>query len=238
MIKHIAFCPDITGETLLLSAEESHHCIKVLRLHRNDTIGIMNGKGILLEGSIEQPDIKKCQVRIISTIREQRRTEHQLHIGISPIKQQARFEWFIEKAVELGVAMISPLLCDRTEKPNLQYPRLENLIISAAKQSGNLILPILNQPQKFTDFILQQKTACRYIGYCGDGQKIALHQLPLHQNTCIIIGPEGDFSPREISLAINHHFSLLSLGEHRYRTETAGIIAAVYCSVFNQTIGG
>jgi len=190
-----------------------------------ENILLTDGKGKKATGTIEDDNRKKCRVRISSLEIEERKPFRKT-IGISLIKNTSRFEWFLEKATEIGITDIIPLLCERTEKQNFRTERMQTILTSAMIQSQQSWLPQLHEPISFTDvFRFEYKN--RFIAHCMDGEK---KQLPdsLSGNTIILIGPEGDFTPKEIQASLDHHFLPVSLGNTRLRTETAGIVAAAF----------
>jgi len=208
-----------------LDENESNHCVKVLRLRNNDVISIVDGCGGLYKAKIIDAHHKKCLVQIVeSTVSPQPKPF--IHVAIAPTKNIERFEWFVEKSIEIGVGMITPLLCEKSERKVVNNERLEKIVVAAMKQSLNLHKTTLNGMTKFTDVLQNMKQTQNFIAHCEDTDKKSLKQTckPL-TDTLIVIGPEGDFSNQEIALAIQSGFSPVSLGDTRLRTETAGIVA-------------
>ena len=227
------FLPNIL-ETLLLTPEESFHCVKVLRLKENDIVQIIDGKGNLYEAKIALADTKNTRVEIFSVQKEFEKRNYFLHLAIAPTKNIERLEWCVEKAVEIGVDVITPLLCRFSERKIVKLERLQKIIVSAAKQSLKAYIPILNPLTNFNDFVLQSTEKQRFIAHCHKTEKqqllkICQKELP----SLIMIGPEGDFSQEEIQFAENNGFTSVSLGQSRLRTETAGIIAVHTVAVVN-----
>jgi 16S rRNA (uracil1498-N3)-methyltransferase len=222
---HIFYVPNI--QDLFLDKEESQHCIKVLRLKPSDTIALIDGRGVYAEASITGASDKKTTYALLKTETGVGELGYQLHIAIAPTKNIARFEWFVEKAVEIGISEITPLVCDYSERKILKPERIEKIIVSACKQSLKARFPVLNPVVGFRGFIDTAKDfpAERFIAHCIEGQKKTLGNIQNPRDVLICIGPEGDFSPAEVSLALEKGFSPLSLGKSRLRTETA----AVYC---------
>jgi 16S rRNA (uracil1498-N3)-methyltransferase len=232
---HLFYTPDISEETYTLNEIESKHCIKVLRLNTNDQIELIDGKGSFYEAKIIDPNPKKCKIEIIKTIHEFGKRNHYLHIAIAPTKNMDRFEWFLEKATEIGIDEVTPLLCDHSERKAIKNERLEKIIVSAIKQSIKAYKPILNPLTKYGDFIKQDFDGTKYIAHCEENEKQSLKaNYKTGSNSLILIGPEGDFSPNEIKLAKENNFRETSLGESRLRTETAGIVACHTINLLNE----
>lgn len=229
------YIPELNNEDLVyLDKEESAHTIKVLRKKAGDRIHITNGKGDLFIGEIAEPDFHKTGIRIIGKTDSKASRPYKLHIAIAPTKNIDRFEWFLEKATEIGIDEISPIITKRSERTVIKPERLEKLIISALKQSNQTILPVLNPLKKFEEIIKNSDNNFRnFIAHCEDDPKKnqLKEQLNNHNKFLILIGPEGDFTKEEIDLAHDNHFLSVSLGDTRLRTETAGIVACNIISV-------
>lgn len=229
----IFYAPDISGNIYTLNEEESKHCIRVLRLEVGDEITLIDGKGGLFKTRIVKPEPKRCQVEVFETFLEYDKRNHHLHIAIAPTKNIERFEWFLEKATEIGIDEITPLLCEHSERKVINNERLEKIIISAMKQSIKAYRPKLNQLIPFKQFIQSQNEGELFIAHCYKNDLTHLKkEIRPKQNSTILIGPEGDFSPEEVSLAIQYHLKEISLGKSRLRTETAGVVA---CHIANLT---
>ena len=227
------YCPDIDGSTYTLNEEESKHCIRVLRMQTGDQFNITDGKGNLFEVEIIDDHPKRCSVKIISTLSNYEAKDFFLHIAVAPTKNIGRFEWFLEKATEMGIHEISPIICEHSERKEIKIPRLEKVIVSAIKQSLKAYVPKLNSAMNFSSFIQQDFKGQKFIAYC-DGDHINLKdQYRLKEGVCILIGPEGDFSPEEVKLALEHGFKTISLGKSRLRTETAAIAACHTINLLN-----
>jgi 16S rRNA (uracil1498-N3)-methyltransferase len=232
----IFYAPDIKGDVHTLDENESKHIIRVLRMVKGTGVKLIDGKGNLYEGIIDNPDQKKCIIKITGLIKDFEKRNYRLHIAISPLKNPERFEWFIEKSVEIGIDEITPLICRNTEKPGIKVDRINNLIISAMKQSLKATKPILNPSCLFNDFILRNHEGVRMIAHCNEffqRGKIA-EVYSRDQAGVILIGPEGDFSEDEINTAAEMGFSQVHLGSSRLRTETAGIAACHSVYFINQ----
>ena len=217
----------ITQSTTILSEATSKHCIQVLRMKEGEQLQLTDGKSILYTATITNADKKNCTVRIDATENSKLKTQN-LSIAISLLKNPTRFEWFLEKATEIGVVEIIPLICDHTEKENFRFDRMQNILVSAMLQSKQTWLPQLQQPKKFNAFINENFDGLKLIAHCVEEDKKSITGINTqHQKTIILIGPEGDFSTEEINIAINKNFIPVTLGNTRLRTETAGIVAAV-----------
>jgi 16S rRNA (uracil1498-N3)-methyltransferase len=218
----------ITSSTnILLDESTSKHMVQVLRMQNSEQLQLTNGKGILFTAEITDNNRKRCSVKILQTTNHKPQTTN-ITIAISPVKNNTRFEWFLEKATEIGVSEIIPLICSRTEKAAFKFDRMKSILVSAMLQSQQCWLPVLHEPTKFNQLIKSSPQQQKFIAHCIDDAKRSLADL---NNTAlsskiILIGPEGDFTPDEIKLALENHFSAVSLGETRLRTETAGVVAA------------
>lgn len=221
------YAPDISGETYCLSAEESKHCIRVLRMSKGDAIQLVDGNGSLFTGEIADPNPKQCKILINNIVKEFEKRPKQIHIAIAPTKNINRFEWFLEKAVEIGVDRITPIICDRSERRHINTDRLEGIIISAMKQSVKAYKPELAPAVKFNDFVGKCKANIKLIAYCGDVSKQDVSEINGENEMLILIGPEGDFTEHEVNIAISNGFIPVSLGKSRLRTETAGVVSCV-----------
>jgi len=232
----IFYAPDITGDTYTLDQKESKHLIRVLRMTKGADVRLIDGKGNLYEGIISAPDQNKCSIDILREIRDFEKRNYKLHIAISPLKNPERFEWFIEKSVEIGIDEITPLLCKNTEKPGIKSERVNNLIISAMKQSLKANKTILNKPTSFKDFVSKDLEGIRMIAHCDDsiGRNKISDVYSKNEDSIILIGPEGDFSREELDSAFNWDYIPIHLGQSRLRTETAGVAACHSIYFINQ----
>ncbi|HQK37099.1 MAG TPA: RsmE family RNA methyltransferase [Bacteroidales bacterium] len=227
---HVFYYPDLINGPPVLPETEARHGIKVLRLRRGNLIGITDGHGTFVKAEIVDDEVQNCVFRIIEQHTDARPAGPILHIAVSPLQQQDRFEWFVEKATELGVNIITPLLCERTVRPGVRTDRMQKIIISAMKQSARAWLPMLNEPVPFSEFVTRNLPMQRFIAHCMEEKKEDLFtSLEAGKDTVILIGPEGDFTLSEVQYAMEHHFLPVSMGSARLRTETAGIAA---CCMF------
>jgi len=234
--------PDITNETKEFSfnKEESRHIVKVLRKTVGDILQITNGNGWLFTAEIIINDIKNC-VATITSKTLQPKHNYKLHLAVAPTKMNDRYEWFLEKATEIGIDSITPIICENSERRFVKQERFQKIIQSAMKQSLNCYLPKLNDAIKFQDFIKQDFKDDLYIAHCeihpelGSGTRKSLKsQLKPQQDISILIGPEGDFSVKEIEIALQHQFIAVTLGTTRLRTETAAIVACHSVAFVNE----
>lgn len=232
---HIFYTPDIQGKHYKLNKEESQHCINVLRLKESDKIILVDGKGGYYEAKIKVADPKNCFIETTESRNDWGKRSLRLHIAIAPTKNISRFEWFLEKATEIGIDEITPLLCERSERKTIRKERLNKVIISAMKQSVKAYKPELNKLTGFMEFITKNHPTNKFIAHCGKDTKTSLKELvKREQDILILIGPEGDFSSEEVQLACKNGFSAVLLGPGRLRTETAGIIACHTVNLLNQ----
>lgn len=210
-----------------LSEESSKHIIQVLRMQEGEEINITNGKGELLTSSIVIANKRKTEVTITNKT-SYSRANQKISIAISPIKNNNRFEWFLEKATEIGVSEIIPLICNRTEKNSMKMERMHNIMVSAMLQSRQVWMPELKETVQFPEIIKSAGYQQKFIAHCNDSEKKTLKDFDTGNfSRIILIGPEGDFTENEINAAAQNNFIPMSLGETRLRTETAGIVAAV-----------
>jgi len=232
----IFYAPDITGENYTLDENESKHIIRVLRMTKGTRVRLIDGTGNLYEGIINNPDQKKCTVSINGIIKDFEKKNYRLHIAISPLKNTERFEWFTEKSVEIGVDEITPIICRNTEKQSIKTERVNNLIISAMKQSLKATKTVLNSSCSFNDLINTDFKGIKMIAHCNDSfeRKNIAEVYSKNENALILIGPEGDFSEVEIKAAVKTGFIAVHLGQSRLRTETAGIAACHSIYFINQ----
>lgn len=222
----VFYTPKIKKITYQLTEEESKHAVKVLRLEAGDEICMIDGVGGLYYGIIDDPNPKKCIIRVIEKIEQYNRRNYTLHIAIAPTKNIDRLEWFLEKATEIGIDEITPLLCQRSERKTIKTERLEKIILSAMKQSVKAYKPKLNELTSFNNFVSNKIDGACFIAHCGENPKPSLKsKLVNKQKLTILIGPEGDFTEEEIQLARQNNFEEIHLGKSRLRTETAGIVA-------------
>ncbi len=228
------YTPHIQNDHCILPKEEAQHCIKVLRMQQGDSICLIDGKGGLYYGTLENANVKSCVVQITKTIKDYGKRDYYVHLAIAPTKNISRYEWFVEKATELGIDEITPILCERSERKVIKTERLNKVILSAVKQSVKAYIPKLNELTKFTDFIKNADAEGKFIAHCEDVPKQALQSVITPKTSVLImIGAEGDFSSTEIELAKEQGFTDVHLGESRLRTETAGVVACHIANLMN-----
>ncbi|WP_290699468.1 16S rRNA (uracil(1498)-N(3))-methyltransferase [Lacinutrix sp.] len=227
---------EITENTkqFTFSKEESKHIVKVLRKKSGDIMHITNGTGWFFSAKILSDNIKKCDAEI-TTKQFQEQSKYRLHLAVAPTKMNDRYEWFLEKATEIGIQEITPIICDHSERKVIKQERFEKILQSAMKQSLSCYLPKLNSAITFKDFINQDFKGDLFMAHCEETNKKSLKKvLKQNQNTTILIGPEGDFSTKEIEVAIAKEFIPVTLGETRLRTETAAIVACHSVAFVNE----
>ena len=228
--------PDITESTTQFSfpKDESKHIVKVLRKTIGDKLHITNGKGWLFTSEIIMPNINKCVATIISKSHQQKKDFH-LHLAVAPTKMNDRYEWFLEKATEIGIDSITPIICDHSERKIIKVERFERILQSAMKQSLSCYLPKLNKAMTLKSFFKQGFNGDLFIAHCEETHRKPLKQeLKPKQDITILIGPEGDFSVKEITQALQSGFKPVTLGVTRLRTETAAIVACHSVAFINE----
>jgi 16S rRNA (uracil1498-N3)-methyltransferase len=220
---------DVTATAVVLDEDTSKHIVQVLRMQNGEQLQLTDGKGNLFTCEITDNNRKRCTVAILTT-RHSPLPTHGVSIAISLLKNNTRFEWFLEKATEIGVSEIIPMICERTEKTGFKFDRMKSILVSAMLQSQQTFLPVLHEPVKFDKLVTQQNDNTeKLIAHCEDeNNKVSLTSKLLNPSTSklILIGPEGDFTNEEIATALKNNFIPVALGETRLRTETAGIVAA------------
>ncbi|NND88099.1 MAG: 16S rRNA (uracil(1498)-N(3))-methyltransferase [Flavobacteriaceae bacterium] len=216
--------------------EESRHIGKVLRKKEGDLIQVTNGSGLLLDCELQEVHSKSCRA-IVKDFSQQAPMDYQLHMAVAPTKLNDRYEWFLEKATEIGISSITPIICDHSERKVIKPERYEKILISAMKQSLNLYLPVLNEARSFSEFINQAHTEeIRCIAHCNNGNKTSFKNiLKPNKSILLLIGPEGDFSNSEVEEALATDFHEVSLGTTRLRTETAAIVGCHSVAFINES---
>ncbi len=228
---HLFYTPDISGNIHILDPQESRHITRVLRLQDGDVIHLTDGKGALYESKISNDHEKRCEVTVMDVVNDYGKRDTNIHIAIAPTKNISRFEWFLEKAAELGIDEITPLVCEHSERTVIKPERLNKVLVAAMKQSLKAYLPVLNPSVKFKVFMKASPAEQKFIAYVDEG--ITDHLKDVAQkgkDAVVLIGPEGDFSENELKMAIENAYQPISLGKSRLRTETAGIAA---CHILN-----
>lgn len=237
---HLFYTPFVSSdnENFTLSEDESKHCIRVLRLVTGNQIVLIDGKGGWYNAIITDENPKRCVVKIVEVEQKKGDKNFHLHIAIAPTKNNDRMEWFIEKATETGIDEVSLIECKNSERNTVKTERLEKVAVSAIKQSLKAYLPQINELIAFTKFIDSVKNfkGQKYIAHCNEAiGKVHLKTLYTKgEEVLILIGPEGDFTPEEVKLALSNGFKEISLGDSRLRTETAALYCCTVINVLNE----
>lgn len=214
-----------TTENFSFDKEESKHIIKVLRKKDTDILYVTNGLGLLFKTEITLASDSKCTVKIIS-FEKAAPSKYHLHLAVAPTKMNDRFEWFLEKATEIGIHEITPIICDRSERKVVNNERFDKILLTAMKQSNVLFLPKLNDAISFKEFVKLKNEGLQLVAHCEETDKKTLKSVLVpNENVTILIGPEGDFTEKEIEAALKNNYIPVSLGNTRLRTETAAIVA-------------
>ena len=231
------YTPDIdaASSTYYLNEEESKHCVKVLRLQAGDKVQLIDGIGNFYTAAITDAHPKRTQLQIVSVQSDFHKRNHYLHIAIAPTKNIERLEWFLEKATEIGIDEISLIICQRSERKEAKADRLNKIITSAIKQSIKAYHPVLNEPLALNKLLATPFQGQKFIAHCEPGDRLTLkNELKPLGKYLILIGPEGDFTPKEIDDALNNDFKAITLGESRLRTETAALEACFEVNFLNR----
>lgn len=233
---HVFYTPDINSNEYVLNEDESKHCIRVLRLGIGARVHLIDGKGGLYLAEIIGDAKKNVTLRVVEVNSEYNKRSHHLHIAVAPTKNIDRLEWFLEKATEIGIEEITPLICDRSERRVVKEDRLTKVITSAVKQSLQAYHPVLNQATNFSDFLKMNNASVKMIAHCieGEPRQFISEILKPGQDCTLLIGPEGDFSPAEIEMALQSGYKPLTLGNTRLRTETAALAACFEVNYLNR----
>lgn len=222
------------SNTFSFDKEESKHIVKVLRKKEGDKIFITNGLGYLFESEILIASEKKCEVKITKESYKQPDSFY-THIAVAPTKMNDRMEWFLEKATEIGIHEITPIICEHSERKVYKIDRAEKIIQAAMKQSLHYYLPKINEPILLSQFVKSNFEGRRFIAHCEETDKKSFQKtIAKNEKVTILIGPEGDFSTKEINLALANHFIPVTLGNTRLRTETAALVACHTLALLNE----
>lgn len=235
---HLFLSEDTTGAYALLNADESRHCARVLRMKAGDELWVTSGDGVMCRARLCSPDDKRCEVEIVERIADYGRRPFRLRLAVAPTKNAARIEWLVEKAVEMGIDRFTPVICDHSERGFQKTDRLEKIALSAMKQSLKALRPQIDPPLRFDDLMAQagqEADTDRLVCYCDGSERRGLGSLYTPgRDALVLIGPEGDFSEREIRAATGCGFSPVTLGACRLRTETAALYAAAAINFMNE----
>ena len=231
------YAPEISLPRYTLPEEESKHCVRVLRMPVGDELHLTDGKGNMYRCKVVSDNVKRCEVEVVETWPEYERMSYGLTMCVAPTKNIDRFEWFLEKATEIGISEVYPLECDHSERRQIKLEREEKVITAAVKQSLKAYHPVLHDLTSVRDIIAMDFEGEKYIAHCDSsfGERPYLGNLVKKgANTLILIGPEGDFSKEEINFALQNGFKAISLGRERLRTETAAVVATTVVATINK----
>ncbi|MDD4820631.1 MAG: 16S rRNA (uracil(1498)-N(3))-methyltransferase [Flavobacteriales bacterium] len=232
------YAPDLTENDSVFSLpkDESHHAVKVLRMNMGEDIFVTNGKGIIIGGTLQNQSASSAMVSVNEYLPDTQKRNYRIHLAVAPTKINDRMEWFLEKATEIGVDEITPLICGRSERKVFNAERGEKIVVSAAKQSLKSVFPILNPAVDFKTFVKNNHCKNTFIAHCmADMERLLLKDAVVGKDDiCILIGPEGDFSPAEVEMSLKNGYTPISLGDSRLRTETAALFSVALVNVLNQ----
>ena len=231
---HVFYTPDI-ATSCEMPEEEAGHCLRVLRLTVGDEVMLTDGKGSFYKAVISAATNKRCQLKVIEELPQEKGWTGWLHLAMAPTKNMDRTEWFTEKATEIGFDELTFLNSRYSERKVIKTERIEKILVSAVKQSLKASKPVLNEMMDFNKFISQEFHGQKFICHCNEGEKKLLKDVVIPgEDAVILIGPEGDFSPEEVAKAMACGFIPVSLGKSRLRTETAALVAVHTLNLFNQ----
>ena len=234
---HLFYTPDMEPQMAVyeLNEDESKHCIRVLRMEQGGIIQLIDGRGNWFEAQITNANPKRVALRILQVKTQVGKRNHYLHVAVAPTKNIERLEWFLEKATEIGIDEVSLILCQRSERKEAKTDRLHKIITSAVKQSLKAYHPQLNPLVPLPQLLKQASNTQKFIAHCADGHRATVSSLLQAQgNYLMLIGPEGDFTPTEIELALQHGFNPVTLGDSRLRTETAALQSVFEINFLNR----
>ncbi len=231
---HLFYCHALEGDIVELPEEEAHHALSVLRMKGGDRIGLVNGSGLRAEAELLEVNKRSCRARILTRQLFEPERQARIHIAVAPTKQMERFEWFVEKAVEIGVDRITPLITERTERSTLRNDRLQRVAIAAMKQSQRTWLPVIDPLITIEVLLAQQLPLHRFFGWCEGEHASLMHVYDPSYDAITVIGPEGDFDPQEATELRVKGFTAISMGHARLRTETAALAACAWMSLAQQ----
>lgn len=231
---HLFHCPDLITDMVQLPEEEAHHAASVLRLKVGDIIGLLDGKGQRADAFIVEITKRGVLANIQARVQHPAERQARIHMAVAPTKQMDRYEWFVEKAVEIGVDRITPLMTDRTERSRLRIDRLERVAISAMKQSQRTWLPRIDETTTLKDLLEEELPVQRFFGWCEGKHAPLMTAYVPSEHVVLLIGPEGDFTGEEAEMLRNQRFLAVGLGNARLRTETAALAACTWMSLAQQ----
>lgn len=230
---NLVYCKNAAPGSIIELDEKEFHHLQVLRANQGDRLNIFDGNGNLYEGTLASLTKKSAQVAIATLIRSEPQPVAQLHIAIAPTKNIDRVEWFLEKATEIGIHTITPIICRRSERKELRIDRLKKVMLSAAKQSLHLHMPVLNPAIKLEEFLKKNISGKKFIAYCEEHTVELKSSFEAGESITVLIGPEGDFTPEEVTMAKQAGYKAVSLGKSRLRTETASIMVSAIFAINN-----
>lgn len=234
---HIFYTPHISANEAILESEEARHCAQVLRMRVGEELIVVDGKGGYYNGVLAEIGKRECRVAIREAQQDYGKRPFRVHLAVAPTKNMSRWEWMLEKATEVGVDQLTPLLCNRSERVHVRVDRLEKIALAAMKQSGQAFLPLIAEPMAFSDLVTRAAYPQRFIAHCLPNEKSSLAKnCEPEKDVLILVGPEGDFTPEEVEQALSLGFQAVELGPTRLRTETAGLAALMAVHFANKSI--
>ena len=231
---NLFYSPHIQGDTHMLDEAESKHAVRVLRLLIGEKVVLVDGMGTWYEAVIEDNHPKRCLLRILTREQNYHSLAYTLHLAVAPTKNIERFEWFLEKATEIGISEITPLLCHRSERKQVKMDRLERILVSAMKQSLKAYKPVLNDPMSVEKFLKLDHQGNKGVASCFGSERVGIEDLGSVGAYTLLVGPEGDFTEEELSGALKAGFAPIHLGSSRLRTETAAVYITAAISFLHQ----
>jgi len=234
---HLFYTPDVTNDPFYqLNEEESKHAIRVLRLNKGDELWLTDGRGTMIQALVFENHPKHCNLQIVKRIEEYNKRNYRIHMAVAPTKNISRFEWFLEKATEIGVDEITPILCDHSERNTVKIDRLNKVITAAVKQSLKAYHPILNPLTKYGELLKQAGKEKKLLAWCKANAEDRLESSATKgEDVLLFIGPEGGFSEKEIEEAVKAKVGLVSISGSRLRTETAALVACHSVAMINKS---
>lgn len=235
---HLFYAPDIEPPLYTLPEEESKHCVRVLRLGAADCLNLTDGRGTMYTAEVTDANPKRCAVRVVETVTQYGRRGYSLTMAVAPTKNIERYEWFLEKATEVGCDVFIPLECEHSERRVVKPERELKVVTSAVKQSLKAYHPLLEPLTRVRDLIARPFAGVKLIAHCGEplggARRYISECVRPGDAVLVLIGPEGDFSPEEVRLAVDGGFAEISLGDARLRTETAALDAVIEVALANR----
>lgn len=234
---HLFYTPDIQQKQYVLNEEESKHAVRVLRLEQGAEVQLVDGRGGWYKAQVLDPNPKRCALQVIQHTEAYGQRNFSIHVAVAPTKNIERMEWFLEKATELGIDEITPIICQRSERKEVKVERLDKIIVAAMKQSMKAYKPVLNECINLSTFLQRPVNGHAFIAHCmdsADKQHVRTHIAGGVQRYTVLIGPEGDFMEDEVKLALTKGYKAITLGDSRLRTETAALAAVFELNFLNR----